>query len=820
MAGGEKRTIAVVAVHGVADQQPNATARTIADVLSRIPGGEGGTYSAFEESALRVPVASTLPLAGATPMRAPLMRVQQSSQVFETFRQPERRAGDSTPPSEDLGHLYMKDLLSKYTPDVKDSIFETIRLEGVRDGGECRVHVYEAYWADLSRLASGVLSAVIDLYQLLFYVCSLGRKTIASARTVGPQASSRWWRAFGQAHSFVEWPLVLGVPILNLTLLALAGVLFTIKLPNNGWAIPLCGIASVVLAAAVGTGLVLYVTRMRFRGSLWPVAGLVVAVMAVLFAALARLLFSHGDSYRLLGFIVFGLLGLLLVLLMTVYQRRRSFAFPTAVVLVVGVAIFLGWRLHLAGGPEDSALVRATLESVELVLAVLALCWLVIMLAIVATSVFGAGAVRWGTPVARQPAARRAAWTANLSVVLPAVAVIVLNLAVWSGVHAGGTRILTELKRSPAAGCEPLSSEICYEPIIFSVKAGTAGYVMGSLLDRSLRPLPLIVPVGALALLSAVWFLLPAAAGEFPKLAGTGPAATAWLGASLSTGFRAMRFSGELLRWLFFVLAGIGLLVALNPKLDREIPAWPILATLLGAGVTLAVSASKGPLRFLALGFRSALDIALDVTNWLRLQPADRNPRSRICARYSSLLRHICRWRDPVTGRGYDAIVIVAHSQGTVITTELLRFMRQERTDIVAEYPELARLYDEPGRLPIYLFTMGCPLRQLYGLRFPDLYDWAWHEDGAWPGSRPDAGALGVEAWANAYRSGDYVGRYLWFPDSGDARWQATESTHDIRLEYCAGPGAHTHYWDQQHPDMIGATLDALIRLACRAAGP
>ena len=89
-----------------------------------------------------------------------------------------------------------------------------------------------------------------------------------------------------------------------------------------------------------------------------------------------------------------------------------------------------------------------------------------------------------------------------------------------------------------------------------------------------------------------------------------------------------------------------------------------------------------------------------------------RNPKARICGRFVSLLRYICHWEDPITRTGYDAVVIVAHSQGTVITADLLRFLQIERD------PQLSALGNTK---PVYLFTMGCPLRQLYGARFPRL---------------------------------------------------------------------------------------------------
>src|SRR6476660_860205 len=62
---------------------------------------------------------------------------------------------------------------------------------------------------------------------------------------------------------------------------------------------------------------------------------------------------------------------------------------------------------------------------------------------------------------------------------------------------------------------------------------------------------------------------------------------------------------------------------------------------------------------------RSVLDVALDVANWLRHDPPARTPAARICTRFASLLRHLCTWSDPLTGAGYDAIVVLSHCQSS-----------------------------------------------------------------------------------------------------------------------------------------------------------
>jgi hypothetical protein len=187
-------------------------------------------------------------------------------------------------------------------------------------------------------------------------------------------------------------------------------------------------------------------------------------------------------------------------------------------------------------------------------------------------------------------------------------------------------------------------------------------------------------------------------------------------------------------------------------------------------------------------------------------------------------------------------MVIIAHSQGTVITADFLRFLHSEseQAGSMEDYdPELKQF----ASMPKFFFTMGCPLRQLYGLRFPYLYGWAMNkvaDDSPAPGPPPDIGgdeaprpcSLGVERWINAYRSGDYVGRYLWRGGDASYRWDPVSTTYEQewdpptgkpervsadkeghRIECCIGPGAHTHYWDHT-AGLIAEVLDRMINNA------
>jgi hypothetical protein len=129
------------------------------------------------------------------------------------------------------------------------------------------------------------------------------------------------------------------------------------------------------------------------------------------------------------------------------------------------------------------------------------------------------------------------------------------------------------------------------------------------------------------------------------------------------------------------------------------------LIAILGATIVLILTAGQGPLRFIALGFKAAIAVALDVVAWLRVRPETQNPKRQICARFVSLLRHICS--EHTAGASYRGIVMVAHSQGTVIMTDLLRFLSFQFGG-----PQYDKAL-EPLRseIPVYLMTFGNPLR-------------------------------------------------------------------------------------------------------------
>jgi hypothetical protein len=213
-------------------------------------------------------------------------------------------------------------------------------------------------------------------------------------------------------------------------------------------------------------------------------------------------------------------------------------------------------------------------------------------------------------------------------------------------------------------------------------------------------------------------------------------------------------------------------------------------------------------------------------------------PRARIAERITSLFRYIAAYRDP-QGRPYDRLIIVAHSLGTLVAADLLRFLRISSPTHPDPTLQADGLHVAPGlpAVPIYLFTMGSPLRALLNRFFPHLYEWVTPipdnssrsselgcalrqpPENIPAGRLPLPAELCVKGWCNTYRSGDYVGRYLWSEgwltrnddsEGAGAVSLINDPSPATRAELCIGTGAHTHYWDRTAAD-VAHTLDLLI---------
>ncbi len=381
-----------------------------------------------------------------------------------------------------------------------------------------------------------------------------------------------------------------------------------------------------------------------------------------------------------------------------------------------------------------------------------------------------------------------------------------------------------------------------------------ARYLDGLLLVSVTPGLPIILALIAVSFFLLVWAVAPSVIYEVrPKR--TPPAydpQTADAGEWLSRGLDNIAILIRVL-WIAIVPVPIffGVLDLLAWGHPDSVPA-PLLRMLdwfsrltlpliQGTGAGLAVSAAAIIAIILKYG-GAVLDTLLDVDNYLRTVPKECTPRARIAERITSLLRYVAAYRDP-QGRPYERLVIVAHSLGTLVSADLLRFIARSRAndhDPVLHADGLHAGEDTPA-IPIYLMTMGSPLRPLLNRFFPHLYEWVTptpdnssrsnrlgrplpdQPKAIPPNALPEPRALCVKGWCNAYRSGDYVGRYLWnigwLKRNQDLLQKnraaqislIQDASPSTRAEMCIGIGAHTHYWDRNAPD-IAQVLRKLIR--------
>jgi hypothetical protein len=797
--------IAVVVVHGVGDPGAGHSSSAVASMLLAMEGGGGADYQPFYSSPVKIGVRA-----------CETNHVQPRRQAWFSERGPYVTAKvtgkglrDSPP---DVG--YSEDQLSAYEPQDTDQTYETVRLSSVRrgiagkpatqDNPEIKatpakmVHVFEMYWADLVTVGKGV-RLLGDLYQIVLHLSSVGQHAIDMAVAANPKSRS-WW-LFDFIHDSAVRLLCLPLPIFNLMLLAGAAIALSWLCP--AWAAPAAAASVLWIVLSAGAAVALF----KYTKPKNPWRNAITAVLAMLVAAgITMIPLKFIAPQRLLA------LEALLVTLALLFPILRAYASlrpGTWVFATVACLCTVVTGVYEIFDMSPDQMLLAALHVLELLWLILSVSWTILFLLTVASWFTGwlVVAAHWSSPV-KCIRARRVTWTARLTLALPTVLFFILTQTLWAGV------LYAVLKRLPLDQYKPgwayqwlqklglsslfdLSSK-SIQDYAQSLWAANTGCVLG--------------PIAALLLVSlllAVWALLPCILSELsvPRdIPGRREKYANWL----DGGFALLRIAGTVLFLASILIVPLGLPNAIwhDWPAAKSVHHWmttnaPTTLKLVGGLVAGAAGLRLLPGRLgRAMGALAVpLRAALDVDAYLRQYPLKSNPKARIFARYVSMLRYLAKWTDPQYGCQYDRIVIVSHSQGTVITADLLRFLKFNPD------PSLSRLFNEQR---VHLFTMGCPLRQLYGRRLPHLYLWTDHELGApFAKQKPDPVPLQIARWSNAYRSGDYIGRNLWLADKETSTW--TEPVYGTnRAEFCSGPGAHVHYWDASD-QLIAQEIDRLI---------
>ncbi len=954
--------VAVIAVHGVADQQPGDTARSLVELLvSSAPDGTCYTSAATEDLTLRVPPlepqANAQPhVAHATPATPrgedrPLMKsfVQSTRSDFHsqawaaptppravaahaaaTARHAIKPADIAAPPTgEDRGIAVTNYLLAKHVrngarPETYDTTCITLErhdvgpddLQGDEDDTTASVDVYEMYWADLSRLSGSMPRIVSELFTLVFRLSKLGRETVDEmwgqlGRARDPQAHLR--RTYASAWNVVAWLqialdwLFVNALALLFTQLALLGILlvglgFTSGVAPDVAADPTANATAALhewyLHHGVAVALVvLSLLRLAYR---WGDGKWLQALVPIAMAALALTALVTAPAW--LQWITALTFLALLTAANEAALRIADDRFPLVHVIgrwmwAASALLMLGSAVHetqvLAAPAWRDVWVHAALFTTETVLLAIKWWWIVAGPLLVIWYVAGM--------IARHEsgyASRASVGTGRLGISVSFGMFLVATMTIWAlvnnvldaSVEGAGYRpcifevqpAATAPKPAPTAGTNACmwTSQ--------NAKNAAARQSMPSahavLDDRYVRSTSAFSLLATLLLVLVAYLLTmftPSVLAELKLIADSQRDAhqqeldkrrPKHAKATLHQRTQHARALGSWLtfgyRWLDFVVAvisaigvtlslGIALLFLTTVFEHERVTTWlgqhhlagvvdvlhaleamvsgasqtlfnPLQALVFSAaGVGAALSVLGGQLSRRIPSLRSPLDVALDVDNHFREFPRTDIPRAHIFSRYAALLEH-------VRLQGYDRVVVVAHSQGTVISAELLRFLSSHAQK--APTPDDTPLLRGNPLPPISLLTLGCPLRQLYGSRFPGLYAWVLAKNGAAFGPRADD--IGVQRWMNAFCSGDYVGRWLWSNAAHEPMLKhpmnyavghdpfgrvdvytgfnptppAEAHLHEAReVEVCLGLGAHTHYLERDQTT-VAWMIDYLIR--------
>jgi hypothetical protein len=779
--------VAIIAIHGVGDPKPGDTASAVARLLVSQAG-----YSHEGTDCWLVPVQPVHPGSQVAPT---VQGATAFSSAFTAARAGPGSVTDADPQHNvgDLGLQLNYHLLRGTVLPDEDKIYAAHRHHLGKQGS--RVEVLDLYWGDLSGLDGAVTRIIAELYTLIFHLCQLGRDTVHHTAIFINQAlpsSAVSASILAHAHQWADLLFTKPSGLLNALLVVVAMWWFPLAALHGGIVSGAVGVGWQTLAlGALGVVVSLVGAALFYvygRRALWPSI-----VLTVGWFWAAAWLERRGTDDPLAMHAVAVIWALLLAALYGAFlgfceSRVRGVGrWGLWLGLLVAACMGLGvWRatsyLHtVAGGAPPLTWVFAALSAIEIIGLVLLLVWASLALAVAVLALAGAW-LKWQHR--GNPTVTGGVDTGRFGLHVSIAMFITLTCSAW------------------ALAIGPLKNSfglLVYDPLLPALlgPAGAAKGFVGERFDQSTLMFAPVLVVMLVMLGVAIALLFPSVAAEFtpPPANAPGEKLGRWL-SGLGRGFTWASSK---------VIFGSALLFTVWSVVSAQPPGTPHSdwfnnlgqvfsyfrqnSDLLLSTLTYLVAGSAAGL--LVIGarvfssvrdIRLALDAALDVDRHFREFPDKSTPRGRIAARLHSVLQ-------AVKSQGYERVVICAHSQGTIITAELLRDLQFRDPAFMRELP------------PIHLFTCGSPLRQLYAARFPALYTWM---QGAMGGANtsgpeltgPSAGDLGVTRWTNAYCTGDYVGRWLWARPGQDLLATGQNFDDGTHRQHCLGKGAHTHYYD------------------------
>ncbi len=936
------KRVALIVVHGVADQKPGDTATAVIELLVA-SAPKGTAYTALSSEDLTLAVAPLEPR-NALPERddatprgedRPLPKSFAQS-VCSDFHREERKTSDAVTSataaaSTDAASTDANDktdhgidasnyLLTKHRDNgAHPEAYATRRIDVERTEvpwSPAAIAVYEMYWADLSRLSGAIPRIITEMFTMIFRLSKLGRGTVDAAcdwrlptRASGLRArlAQLAWPPTAWLQRALDWLFVNLLALLFAQLLLLAIVIVVLGLAST---VESKYLHRAIAGATAGIGVLLWAYRFSERKISLRLLAFTLGIIGVIVKLIPEELLQWSTVL------------LLVVVITLVYEAALRVAddrfplvhFAGRLLWVCVLAVLLLDSVHNLSPEGVQVSMHAALFAVEVVLQAVKYAWICVGVLLVFW--FVAGCVASLEPAYESKASVA---TGRLGLCVSIGSFLMMTMAIWallsSLLNISADRVAytpcifthyvptdkeSEEDRKAAEKKECLEIFKCAEPLhpaemsivhrCWDAPASTGPAPPAraqdstpssaqTFLKERFRASTAAFSAIAAFLLGLVVYVaivfVPSVLAEMKLLVNRTREAFAknvrrtHAESSSSNALRAdalqdaemrNKKTRRLGRWLttgflnldgvVLIIAGFGLLAAAVVVFFFVFPGFaeahrgfkedvidvsrsslhPFVLS--AATFATAFSLLGGVLSKYVPALRAPLDVALDVDNYFREFPRTAIPRARIFSRYAALLAH-------VAAQGYDRIVIVSHSQGTVISAELLRFLSSDGKH--APQPGARPRIDGEALPPISILTLGCPLRQLYAARFPTLYRWVLKRQDSEAGHAavhgPRADDIGVERWFNGYCSGDYVGRWLWsVASTEDPIGQPMVDTADVKLfgradaysafdpmpplslpfadkrqaETCLGLGAHTHYFEREQKD-VAWMIDHLV---------
>jgi hypothetical protein len=416
------KKIAIVAMDGISDQQPGDSVHAIANVLRY--NDEKSQYSAWTEKSISIPV-------------EPITTSKSESKVFWQIDERGKSIRDALKEQKEIdldqqSHKFTGDFLNDSTVSRKKSGYDTICIKGQVENKE--VHLYEMYWADLSRLGTGFLQFFSEFYQILFHLSSLGRQSIDMAAL--EHHNSRLWRFYSCLYGWAVRIFTLPIPILSLFLLVAAFLSLPGLIPQDSMPIVATVISTLVSTAIIG--FILWKSIVSFKLLEKPFINLgIIVITAIVTVIVHGLLNNNILYYKILAIAWLVILSFLIAILINQYSLRRPGASTVAIGL--GVPLFLAaiWNLFVVVENSHKGITVLSFKLIEIIYSLVATSWIIFYGLYVLIVVFGL--ILWyqdkkNTTNTKEVVERteRALWTACVSLFISTILFISATTTLWS----------------------------------------------------------------------------------------------------------------------------------------------------------------------------------------------------------------------------------------------------------------------------------------------------------------------------------------------------------------------------------------------------